>query len=297
MRKGGLTSKNKYTMFKISKIKIYFLTLLILANVMIFYAVFSENRNGILKVSFLDVGQGDSALIQSPSGNTFLIDGGPDKNVLKALGRELPFYDKRIDAVLATHPDSDHIGGIPELMKNYSVGEYVSNGATSNTGIFQELKNEIADKNIKMEVARDGEIFDLGGGVYLKILYPDSDPKGKDTNKYSIVAKLYYGDSTFMFTGDAPTDVENYLAKTDGKDLKSDVLKVAHHGSKNSLSPDFLSAVAPEYSVISAGLNNRYGHPNKEILDFLNSINSKILITFNLGDIVFESDGETLNRK
>jgi len=100
-----------------------------------------------------------------------------------------------------------------------------------------------------------------------------------------------------LFTGDAPTDVEQYLAKTDGKELKSDVLKVAHHGSKNSLSPEFLSAVAPEYSVISAGKDNRYGHPHKEILDFLESIKTKILITFNLGDIVFVSDGQTLEEK
>ena len=284
-------------MFKFSKIKIYFLLLLILANLMIFYAVILENRNGILQVSFLNIGQGDAALIESPTGNTFLIDGGPDKSILNALGRVLPFYNKKIDAFLATHPDSDHIGGLPEVLKNYSVGEFVYNGATSSTGVFKELENEISDKNIKTDIVRAGEIFDLGGGTYLKILYPNKNPQGTDTNEYSIVAELYYGDSTFMFTGDAPTDVLDYLAKTDGKELKSDVLKVAHHGSRNSLSPAFLSAVLPTYSVISAGLNNRYGHPHQEILDFLNSIKSKILITFNLGDIVFVSDGQNLVKK
>jgi competence protein ComEC len=265
---------------------------------MIFYAVFTESKNNILTVSFLNIGQGDSALIESPTGNKFLIDGGPDKSVLNALGRVLPFYDKSIDVILATHPDSDHIAGIPEVMKNYSVGEFVYNGVTSSTGIFKELKNEVSEKNIKTEIVRAGEVFDLGGGAYLKILYPVSNPKGTDTNEYSIVAKLYYGNSSFMFTGDAPTDVEDYLAKTDGTELKSDVLKVAHHGSKNSLSPAFLSAVAPEYSVISAGKNNRYGHPHKEILDFLESIKSKILITFNIGDIIFISDGQnTIEKK
>jgi competence protein ComEC len=282
---------------KFSNIKIYFLLLLLLSNGMIFYTVYAESQNNILKVTFLDVGQGDAALIESPTGNQFLIDGGPDKNILNALGRIMPFYDRTIDMILATHPDQDHIGGLPEVMKNYSIGEYISNGATSSTGVFKELESEISQKNIKTEIVRTGEVFDLGGGAFLKILYPDSDPKGKDTNEYSIVAKLYYGNSTFIFTGDAPTDVEDYLAKTDGAELKSEVLKVAHHGSKNSLSPAFLSAVSPEYSVISAGKDNRYGHPHKEILDFLNSIKSQILITFNLGDIVFTSDGQTLEKK
>ncbi len=278
--------------FKFSKIKIYFLLLLLLANGMIFYVVFNETRNGILKVSFLSVGQGDAIFIESPTGNQFLIDAGPDKNILNALGRVMPFYDKTIDGVLTTHPDSDHIGGIPEVLKKYSVLEYIDNGATSSTGVFKELKNEILKNKIKTEVARAGEIIDLGGGAFLKILYPVGNPKGADTNKYSVVAKLYYGNSTFLFTGDAPIDVEQYLANTNGKELKSDVLKVAHHGSRNSLSPEFLSAIIPEYSVISAGKNNSYGHPHKEILDFLNNtIKSNTLITFDLGDIYFISDG------
>ena len=264
---------------------------------MIFYTVFAETKGNLLKVSFLDVGQGDAIFIESPIGNQLLIDGGPDKTILNALGRVMPFYDKTIDVVLVTHPDQDHIGGIPEVLKNYTVGEYISSGATSSTGTSLELQNDLEKFNVKKEIARAGEIIDLGGGAILKILYPETDPKGTDTNKYSVVAKLYYGDSTFLFTGDAPTDVEQYLAMTDGKELKSDVLKVAHHGSKNSLSPEFLSAVAPEYSVISAGKDNSFGHPHKEILDFLESIKSQILITFNLGDIVFVSDGQMLKEK
>ena len=170
----------------------------------------------------------------------------------------------------------------------------MDSGATSSTGTFLELENEIIINNTRTEIVSAGEVIDLGGGAYLKILYPDSAPKGKDTNEYSVVAKLYYGNSTFLFTGDAPTDVEQYLAKTDGKELKSDVLKVAHHGSRNSLSPEFLSAVLPIYSVISAAKNNSFGHPHKEIIDFLNSIKSNILGTYNIGDVYFVSNGQNI---
>jgi competence protein ComEC len=279
---------------KSSNIKIFFLFLLILTNGMIFYTVFAEKRNNLLKVSFLDIGQGDAIFIESPTGNQFLIDAGPGKSILNALGRVMPIYDKTIDVVLATHPDADHIGGIPEILKNYTVGEYMYNGAVGTTGVFRELDSEISKQNIKKQVARSGEIIDLGGGAYLKILYPHSDPVGKDTNEYSIVAKLYYGNSTFLFTGDAPTDVENYLAKNIGKELDSDVLKVAHHGSKNSLSDQFISAVSPEYSIISAGVDNRYGHPHKEIIESLNNIKTNILGTYDLGDVYFVSDGQNL---
>jgi len=284
-------------MLKLNKIKIYFLILLLLTNGMIFYTVLAESRNGILKVSFLDVGQGDAIFIESPTGNQFLIDGGPDRSILSALGRVMPFYDKTIDAVLVTHPDQDHIGGIPLVLKNYNVGEFISTGATSSTGTYKELESEVIKNKIKSESIIKDELIDIGGGAFLKILYPVNSPKGKDTNEYSVVAKLYYGENTFLFTGDAPTDVEQYLAGTVGKDLKSEVLKVAHHGSRNSLSPEFLSAVSPEFSVISAGKNNSFGHPHKEIIDFLNSIKSQILGTYDRGDIYFVSDGENLTLK
>jgi len=279
-----------------NKIKIYFLLLLLLVNVTIFYTVFAETRDNFLKVSFLDVGQGDAIFIETPTGNQLLIDGGPDKNILNALSRVMPFYDKSIDMIITTHPDQDHIGGIPEVLKNYNVLEYIDSGATSSTGTFLELQKEIEDKKIKTEIARVGEIIDLGGETYLKILYPEDELKSKDTNDNSIIAKLFYGDSTFLFTGDAPTDVEQYLAMTHGEELDSDVLKVAHHGSRNSLSPEFLSAVSPEYSIISAGENNSFGHPHKEIVDFLNTIGTKILGTYEFGDVIFTSDGENIKK-
>ena len=267
------------------------LTFFIIVNILIYYAIY-ESHAGVLKVVFLDVGQGDSIFIESPTGNQILVDGGPNGKVLESLGKEIPFYDHSIDAVITTHPDKDHIGGIPEVLNNYNVFEYFDNGAEANTAIDKELKKEIVDKNIKNEVARSGELIDIGGGAYIVVISPSDEPKGSDTNKYSVVAKLIYGNDSFLLTGDAPMDVEDSLTMTYGLGLKSDVLKVAHHGSRNSLSEAFISAVSPEYSIISAGLNNSYGHPHKEVIDFLQSINTNVLETMEKGNIVFESNGE-----
>jgi competence protein ComEC len=243
----------------------------VVVNIFIYYAIY-ESHIGTLRVAFLDVGQGDSILIESHVGNQILIDGGPNGKVLESLGKEIPFYDRTIDAVFATHPDKDHINGLVDILKKYKVNEYFDNGATAETATDKELKQEVADEKIKYELARSGELIDIGGGAYLAIISPSSEPAGSDTNRYSIVAKLIFGGTTFMLTGDAPTDIEDNLAMAYGAGLKSDVLKVAHHGSKNSLSEAFLSATAPEYSIISAGLNNSYGHPHKEVMDFLNEI-------------------------
>jgi len=275
---------------KSKKIKQFFLFFLLIINIVIFYAVFCNNKNKPLKVVFLDVGQGDSIFIESPVGNQLLIDGGPNKKVLDSIGKVMPFYDRSIDIVLATHPDQDHIGGIPEIFKNYSVEYFLYTGATSSTNIFKELVNKVSQNKIKEEIVLAGTIIDLGGGAVLEVLYP-SGISWKDANDSSIVAKLYYGDSSFILTGDAPKEVGDYLANIGKNDLTSDVLKIAHHGSADSLSESFISKVSPEFSIISAGLDNKYGHPHKEVVDFLNDTESVFLSTYELGNIFFISDG------
>ena len=276
--------------------KLAILAIFVIANILIYYAIY-ESHAGILKVAFLDVGQGDSILIESPVGNKVLIDGVPNGKVLESLGKEIPFYDRSMDLAITTHPDKDHIGGIPEVFNKYKVGEYIDNGAEILTATDKELKKEISDMGVKYELARSGEIIDIGGGAYIVIISPSGEPKGSDTNKFSVVAKLIYGNSSVLLTGDAPTEVENSLALTYGSGLESNILKVAHHGSKNSLSEAFLSAVSPEYSIIMAGKDNGYGHPHKEIIDFINGISSKLLETMGGGNVVFESGGEVLVRK
>lgn len=285
----------KIESLKSQKVKLIFIAILFFINGSIFNVVLRKNASK-LKIVFLDIGQGDSIFIESPTGNQILIDGGPNRSVLSALGRIMSFYDKNIDAIIATHPDADHVGGFSSIVNNYSVDEYFNNGATTDTGVFKQLQDEIERNKIKTDVLRSGEIVDLGGGAILKILWPESEPKGKDTNSYSIITELYYGKTKILLTGDAPTFVENKILSEYKDVIKSDILKVAHHGSKNSLSESFLSFVNPTYSVISAGLNNRYGHPHKAVTDYLQSIHTNILKTYESGDIIFESDGNDIER-
>jgi competence protein ComEC len=274
------------------KIRLGVLTALFLFAAVSFYATLNEDRKGILTVAFLDVGQGDAIFIDSPNGNQMLIDGGPGKPVLRQLSKVMPFYDRSIDVILATHTDEDHIGGLPDVLKKYESDIFIEPGTYSSSSSYAEIESDISNEGIKKILARRSMEVDLGGGATLQILFPDRDPSGMDTNNASIVARLIYGNNEFLLTGDSPVAIEDYLVSLGG--LKSDVLKIAHHGSKTSTNPEFVSVVSPEYAVISVGKDNKYGHPNKETLDTLNNFGAKILRTDQLGRIVFKSDGQNL---
>jgi len=278
-----------------SKFKLYFLLGFLLVNIFIWHTVATEDRRGVLKISFLDIGQGDAIFIEAPNGNQVLIDGGSNRAVLKELGKVMPFYDKTIDAVIATHPDKDHIGGLVEVLKNYRADMVMEPGVSSETGVYQELEKVIKDKNLPRILARRGMSLNLGDGARLNILFPDRNTEGWETNTASIVAKLVYGNNSFLLTGDSPIAIENYLSMIDGQNLKSDVLKAGHHGSRTSTVESFASLVSPQYTVISAGKNNQYGHPHKEVLDILGKTKSVTLKTYEKGTISFGSDGERVS--
>jgi competence protein ComEC len=275
-------------------LKIYFLAILLILNIIIFYSVYYISGSG-LTVAFLDVGQGDATFIKTPDGHQMLIDGGPNSSVLRELGKVMPFYDRSIDVVLATHADQDHIGGLVEVLKRFKVDLFIETNTTSTSAVYRELEDLIKEKNIKKEIITSPEILTLGSGTEFNILYPMQDTAGWDTNDSSIVGKLIYGNNSFLLTGDSPQKIEKYLVGKYGTSLKSDVLKVGHHGSKNSSSEIFIGTVSPTYSIISAGLDNRYGHPNKEALDILNQFGSQILKTMGGGMIEFKSDGQNIN--
>ncbi len=283
------------------KLKLLLLLFLFVLTFLSLFILWKES-NRKLKVAFLNIGQGDSIFIESPTGNQMIIDGGPGRSVLRELGSVMPFYDKSIDVVLATHPDADHVGGLNDVLENFKTDLFMEPGVEADTNIYTELKNKVEQKKIKTIEARRGMVLDLGGGAFLEILFPITDPRGMETNDASIVARLVYGESTFLFTGDAPFKTENGLLFLNPKtdiygSIDSDVLKVGHHGSKNSTSVEFVKAVSPEYAVISVGADNRYGHPTEQVLDILKKENIKTFRTDLDGRVIFESDGVNLKQK
>lgn len=276
--------------------KWYLLAALFIANFFIWHAIFAEERGGMLTVAFFDVGQGDAIFIEAPNGNQMLVDGGPGTSVIRALGEVMPFYDRTIDAVIATHPDADHIGGLPEVLRRYDVGFFLDPGVSSDTGVYKALVQSIGLAGAKYIIARRGMniALDEAAGVFLEILFPDRDMEGTDTNDASIVANLVYGDTSFLLTGDSPQKIEKYLAAIDGKNLDTNVLKAGHHGSKTSTSDILLGFASPEIAIISAGTNNRYGHPHEEVLNRLSEFGVRVLRTDEEGTIIIKSDGERI---
>jgi len=275
-------------------IRWYLLAILLFANFFIWNAIFIETRNGILTVVFLDAGQGDAIFIEAPNGNQVLIDGGPNKSVLRQLSKVMPFYDRSIDIIIATHSDKDHIGGLPDVLQRYTVDFILESGAKNDTGISRAFESAILQNKIKRIFAKRGMAIMLDDDVFLNILFPDRDVSEVESNTASIVAQLVYKNTEFMFTGDSPKTIEEYLVFLDGEKLRSDVLKVGHHGSKTSSSESFVGYVSPEYAIISAGADNSYGHPHKEVVEILNQFGSAILNTKDNGAIIFKSDGENI---
>lgn len=286
----------KYIMERLRKYLPYILliSLLILTIGIWFFIYKNNNHNDYLKVVFLDVGQGDSIYIEAPNKKQILIDGGPDAKLLSSLAQVIPFADRSIDMIVATHPDMDHIGGFPLLIDNYKITSIIENGVTSDTKISSSLEEKILKNKIKKIIARRGMriILDEKKNIYLDILFPDRDISDLDSNDGSIVAKLIYGDNSFMFTGDATIYTENLIEWNEkGDTLQSDVLKLAHHGARTSSSTLWLEKVDPEVAIVSAGKNNSYGHPHQELLDRLSSLHIPFLNTAEKGNIIFKSDG------
>jgi competence protein ComEC len=241
-----------------------------------------------LTVNFIDVGQGDAILI-SQGNKQILIDGGPDgQKLLEKLGKYIPFWDRNIEVVIATHPDQDHIDGLIDAMKTYSIGEVIDNSEDADSEVYKKYLEIIGEKNVPRIKGQKGMDIKISDDANLEILNPGDnlDNNPKDTNADSIVAKLVYGENSFLFTGDFPIEKEPELISKN-IDLKSNVLKVAHHGSKYATSADFLDKVAPQDAIISVGKNNRYGHPASETLDRLNAKKIRILRTDEAGDIKY----------
>jgi len=260
--------------------------------------VFSSSP-GVLTVSFLDVGQGDATFIETPNGTQILIDGGYGKKVLSELGRIMPGHDKSLDMVIATHTDSDHLGGLVEVLQRYEVEGVIENGFRDDSSLLQEWDDEIVKQNITSRSVQAGDRFVLDEGVYLEILGPfaeDINPMPKEPNEVMVVSRLVYGETEFLLMGDIERPDEIRLASSQ-KDIASDVLKVAHHGSKYSSTDLFLEKVQPQYSIVSAGVKNNYGHPHPETLERLAAVGGTLFRTDQQSRITLVSDGKTISVK
>lgn len=271
-------------------LKYLFLLSLFGLAVLVWYAVFTESRSGLL-VAFLDVGQGDAIFIQAENGNQVLLDGGPNKAVLRQLSKIMPFYDRSIDMLINSHPHADHLSGLVEVLKRYKVNSVVEPGTDSDSPEYQEWKTLLTDKKIPHFYGKRGMKINLDKNLYLEVLLPNVDVKNLDPHAGMLVAKLVYGNTSYLLMGDAEKPLENYLVSLEGSRLKANVLKIGHHGSNKSTSEELLGFSSPDYAVISVGKNNSYGHPHKETLEILNRFGIKILRTDELGTIKIKSDG------
>lgn len=274
-----------------------FVGMLVIAIACVWHEVFARGGQGDeLAVLFLNVGQGDAILIEAPNGNRVLIDGGKDLSVLREMGKRMTWSERTVDVVVATHPDLDHIGGLPEVFARYEVSMFVEPCVHDDGADYVALQEAVLKEGLVPVCARAGMELTLDTGITLSILFPDRDVSGMDPNTGGIVARLMYGDTSFLFTGDAPISIEEYLSGVYGETLRSNVLKVGHHGSKTSTSDMFLGTVAPEYAIVSAGCDNSYGHPHKEVVERLARFEVHTLDTCNNGTMRIESDGHTVTR-
>ena len=248
------------------------------------------NKNETLSVYFLDVGQADSILIRL-NGQNMLIDAGNNEdgplivNYFKELGIENFKY------VVATHPHEDHIGGMDDIINNFNIDTFYMPDKITTTKTFEDVLDALENKNMKYNTLSDGDKFNIDNA---NIEVISGGFTNSDINDSSIVLKLVYLNNSFLFTGDATSNVESKLLD---KEIKSDVLKVGHHGSKYSTTDKFLDKVSPKYAIISVGKDNIYNHPSSNTITKLENKGIKIYRTDTLGTIVLDSDGNSINIK
>lgn len=241
-----------------------------------------------LEISYLDVGQADSILIND-HGTYMLIDAGNNEDGSKLVSYFKSLGISEFKYVVGTHAHEDHIGGMDDIINNFKIDNFYMPNAITTTATFEDVLDALDKNNVKLVTPTIDSTFTLNTAL-LTVLYTGTDTS--NLNNTSIVLKMTYGSNNFLFMGDAPISVEKTILN---KDIKADVLKVGHHGSQYSSSDAFLKKVNPTYAIISVGKNNDYGHPNEKTLSKLNNLNVKIYRTDESGTIKVISDGNTIN--
>jgi len=245
-----------------------------------------------VRVYFLDIGQGDSILIDFGDNIQALVDGGPSKAVLSQVGNQMPLGDKKIEYMILTHPDSDHLTGLNYILEEYQVDNIYYTGVKHNTNRYQEFREKI--RNYSVEIANYGDIIRPNQKAKIKIIYPltsQNQKKVSNLNDSSIVAVLDIDNIEILLTGDGEERVWQELEE---KNIlkKVEVLKVSHHGASNGTTQELLEKTKPKTAIISAGRDNQYGHPKQDVLDILNKFETEVYRTDENGTIELISDGE-----
>lgn len=266
---------------------------LALAAVTVWVAVLSLPDDK-LHVVFCDVGQGDAILIYRKT-TQMLVDGGPNNKVLTCLGRHMPFYDRRIETVIVTHPQADHMNGIIDVIKRYNVMQLIMGPEGNNTAGYRDLRSKIQESRFNVRNVYSRDTIRMGE-VKFNVVWPErgwvlgADTEKTDLNEFGISGRLTYGDFDVMLTADVDQGVEQDEIAT-GLLRQVEVLKVPHHGSKTGMTEEWLRIISPELAVISVGKNS-YGHPTKEALDLLSSKGARVLRTDMDGEVEVVSDGK-----
>lgn len=276
------------------------LSILLMGAFIFYLSLKQEGEFGFLKVVCLDIGQGDAIYIEAPNKKQVLIDTGPSPATLAKLSKVMPFADRSLDLVILTHRDQDHIGGASLLFETYEIDNILMTDQSSETSLSLELDRKIERSNLNKIIAHRGQrfILDADRKIYLDILFPNRNISDFESNETSIVSKLSYGQKSFLFVGDSTIYNESLIIWNEQEQtINSDILLLGHHGSKTSSSLFWLEKVSPDLAIISAGKNNRFGHPAEEILDRLSKSKTPKLITFEEGNITLLSDGQNIFRK
>jgi len=260
---------------------------------LITYQVSKKNNN--LEVSFIDSGQADAIFIKTPNQQNIIIDFGSEQG-LKKLEKEIPWWNKQIDLIIITHPHDDHITGLIPIIKKYDVKQIMYTGIAYESNIYNELLKLISDYNIPLVLSVYNQTINLESECFLNIIYPIDrlyQQEINNVNNSSIVSRLTCNHSSFLFMGDAEAEVESEILSA-GLNIKSDVIKIGHHGSITASSKKFLEAVNPKIAIIMVGKNNDFNHPSLRIIKRLEKLNIKMFRTDQDGTIKIISDGKKI---
>jgi competence protein ComEC len=277
------------TKFKINKKKAVLL-ILIISSFLLLLSLNSTAQN--LKIHFIDVGQGDSILIEAAGGKNILVDGGDraDSIASRIINYLKKQEVKRLDYIISTHPHSDHIGGLVDIIESFEVGTVLDSGKIHSSKTYENYLIKIDQKNIDFETPRRGDQFKIGESS-ISFLHPKEPLANYDLNNSSLVFLLEYEEQKFLFTGDIEKEVEKELLKN-YPELEVQLIKVPHHGSKTSSSQSWISSLNPELAVIQVGADNHYGHPAAEVIKVYQNQGARVYRNDLNGNIVLTADGE-----